>query len=100
MGPDLSLPAATALQMKLYCMVCRRTVPDERVRRGSPYCSKDCREVYRKARRDWRATKHCRLCGRPVRKTLDGTASAGKGCGAGGGRSSKLGLLPQGHRAR
>ncbi len=81
-------------------MVCRRALPEKRFRRRSPYCSGECRATYRKARRDWQATKHCRLCGRPARKLQEAAAGGRKGKGAGRSRSSKVGLLLRGHRAR
>ena len=67
--------------MKFYCMVCRRVVPELRVRRKSPYCSKECRGVSRRARRDWMAKRRCRLCGRAFRRRLERPARAGKGKG-------------------
>jgi hypothetical protein len=33
----------------LYCIVDRKPIPDERVRRGAKTCSKDCQKLFRRA---------------------------------------------------
>jgi hypothetical protein len=48
----------------VYCCVCKSPVLEKRANRGSHFCSEQCHEQYRRARRDWRAAKACRLCGR------------------------------------
>ena len=55
--------------MKRYCTLCGHEIADQkRIRRGSPYCSDDCRrQARREARADLGARK-CRLCGRVTRK--------------------------------
>jgi len=61
--------AGAPFPLALYCVVCRRPISEDRVARGSSYCSNDCRKAYRLARRDWRASRNCRLCGRKARKS-------------------------------
>jgi hypothetical protein len=53
--------------MTVYCCICKSPISEKRANRGSHFCSEPCHEAYRKQRRDWRASKSCRLCGRPAR---------------------------------
>jgi predicted nucleic acid-binding Zn ribbon protein len=60
--------------MVTYCTVCKALISEKRAARGSHFCSEPCHEAYRKQRRDWRASRYCRLCGRearPPRKTMN-----------------------------
>ena len=51
--------------MKILCCICGGAVPVKRANRGSHFCSEVCHEQYRHARRTWKASVECRLCGRP-----------------------------------
>jgi hypothetical protein len=50
--------------MTTYCTVCRGEIPEKRANRGSHFCSEACHERYRRERRNLKAGKACRLCGR------------------------------------
>lgn len=50
-----------------YCTVCTKQIPPKRVAHGGRTCSDECRREDDRQRRAWRATKKCRLCGRPKR---------------------------------
>jgi hypothetical protein len=54
--------------MTRYCTRCTGLIPDNRVARGSCFCSTGCRRLDRIDRRRSRAEKSCRLCGRASRK--------------------------------
>ena len=55
-----------------YCTICRNQITDERrLRRGSPYCSDDCRRLAKNEKRDHRAEEKCRLCGRKFRRKTE-----------------------------
>lgn len=54
--------------MTIFCTVCKVEVPEKRAIRGSHFCSNSCHGEYRRARRSWRASKACRLCGRPLKQ--------------------------------
>ena len=57
--------------MKRYCVKCRVEIDPKRVTRGSFFCglNKDrCRLEDRKARRAYKASKDCALCGRKARQ--------------------------------
>jgi len=59
--------------MMTFCTICKALISEKRATRGSHFCSEPCHEAYRKQRRDWRASKACRLCGRearPARKAI------------------------------
>jgi predicted nucleic acid-binding Zn ribbon protein len=47
-----------------YCTVCTKEIDEKRYARGSRFCSSECAKAHSKERRDWRASKACRLCGR------------------------------------
>jgi predicted nucleic acid-binding Zn ribbon protein len=47
-----------------YCTVCKEEIDEKRYARGSRFCSSECAKAHSKERRDWRASKACRLCGR------------------------------------
>jgi hypothetical protein len=60
--------------MLTYCTVCKAEISEKRANRGSFYCSEKCHEEHRRAKRNWRASRYCRLCGRearPPRKTMN-----------------------------
>lgn len=50
-----------------YCVRDRKEIDPKRVMRGSSFCSNECRREDLKERRDYRASKACRLCGRPAK---------------------------------
>lgn len=52
-----------------FCTRCQMPVDPKRVMRGSSFCSNECRRADLKDRRDYRAGKACRLCGRPPKQT-------------------------------
>lgn len=54
--------------MTTYCILCRAEIPVTRQRRGAATCRPECAREYRRQRRSERATRFCRLCGRPARK--------------------------------
>lgn len=56
--------------LRRFCIKCGREIDAKRVLRGSVTCGASCYQADRKARRAYRASKACRLCGRPpkVRK--------------------------------
>jgi hypothetical protein len=70
--------------VKTYCCVDRKLIPEKRARRGSKFCSNECHGVYRIARRQEKAKKACRLCGRgmPKRKQEEAVRSAHSVAGA------------------
>jgi predicted nucleic acid-binding Zn ribbon protein len=47
-----------------YCTICKAEIDEKRYARGSRFCSPECAKTASKERRDWRASKACRLCGR------------------------------------
>lgn len=52
-----------------YCTICRAEIADDkRLRRGSPYCSDDCRRTAKTEKRERTAGEKCRLCGRRFRQ--------------------------------
>jgi hypothetical protein len=57
--------------MKTYCVLCRSEIPADRQRRRAVTCSPEHQREYRYQRRSQRATRFCRLCGRPLRKKSD-----------------------------
>jgi ArsR family metal-binding transcriptional regulator len=56
--------------MKRFCFRCKARVSLERVRRGSIYCTDECRRVAKIEALRERAKKKCRLCGNKLPKTL------------------------------
>lgn len=54
------------LQMRRICTraLCAQSIDDKRTVRGSCFCSIECKEADKKARRLYRANRHCRTCGR------------------------------------
>lgn len=50
-----------------YCVRCKTEIDPKRVMRSSSFCSNECRKEDLKARRDFRAARACRLCGRPAK---------------------------------
>lgn len=50
-----------------FCVRCREPIDPKRVMRGSSFCSNECRKADLKDRRDYRASRACRLCGRPAK---------------------------------
>jgi hypothetical protein len=58
-------------QMKRYCVKCRTEISSKRTTRGSFFCGENndrCRIEDKKARRAYKASKDCALCGRKARK--------------------------------
>jgi len=51
-----------------YCTFCKQEISLKRVRRGSCYCSRECRRKAKNNMRDFRAQFACRHCGRPPMK--------------------------------
>jgi hypothetical protein len=51
-----------------FCTRCREPIDPKRVMRGSSFCSNECRKADLNKRRDYRASKACRLCGRPPKR--------------------------------
>jgi hypothetical protein len=47
-----------------HCMVCKAEISEKRYARNCRFCGPECAKTYAKQRRDWRASKQCRLCGR------------------------------------
>jgi len=84
--------------MKLYCTVCRKPLPEIRRRRGSPYCRDECREKYRRWRRNWRAERFCRLCGRGVRQPKCGPQGVQARVITGPAQRRKRKLVPLAHK--
>jgi hypothetical protein len=84
--------------VKLYCTVCRRPLPEIRKRRGSPYCRDECREKYRRWRRNWRAERFCRLCGRGVREPKCGPQNLRATASASRAQRKKQKLVPRAHK--
>ena len=62
-----------------YCTRCRARVPDKSAAHGGSFCSPQCRNADKKARRAWRAAKACRLCGRAARKTKNALGECAPG---------------------
>lgn len=54
--------------MKRFCFRCKARVSLERVRRGSIYCTDECRRVAKIEALRERAKKKCRLCGNKLPK--------------------------------
>jgi hypothetical protein len=54
--------------MTTYCVLCREPIPADRQRRGAVTCSSDHQREYRRQRRNERALRNCRLCGRKTKK--------------------------------
>jgi len=54
--------------MTTYCVLCRGEIPADRERRRAVTCCREHQREYRRQRRFQRATRSCRLCGRPIRK--------------------------------
>jgi len=50
-----------------FCTRCGAPIDPKRVMRGSSFCGTPCRRDDAKERRAYRASKACRLCGRPAR---------------------------------
>jgi hypothetical protein len=50
-----------------FCCHCRGEIPEKRLRRGSNFCSPECAQNDRNARRRYLGQFHCRQCGRPMR---------------------------------
>jgi DNA repair exonuclease SbcCD ATPase subunit len=62
--------------MNRFCFRCRKRVSLERVRRGSIYCTDECRRVAKIEALRERAKKKCRLCGNKLPKTRRVEAAA------------------------
>lgn len=60
-----------------FCVRCKTEVDPKRVMRGSSFCSNECRKEDLKERRDYRASKACRLCGRPAKHRKPSIVSSG-----------------------
>lgn len=59
-----------------FCVRCLSPIDPKRVMRGSCFDTNECRKDDLKERRAFRASKACRLCGRPARrKTTPNAAS-------------------------
>jgi len=54
--------------MTTYCVLCRAEIPEDRQRRRAVTCCAEHQREYRRQRRSQRATRFCRLCGRPIGK--------------------------------
>lgn len=54
--------------MIVYCTWCKAQLDERRTYRGSRFCSQVCADRYARERRNLRAGKACRLCGREARK--------------------------------
>jgi len=57
-----------------FCVICKAEISEKRFARGSHFCSESCHERYRTIRRNWRASKYCRLCGREAKQKKQETA--------------------------
>jgi endogenous inhibitor of DNA gyrase (YacG/DUF329 family) len=51
------------VEMERRCTKCGQPVSAKRVIQNSYYCSDRCRLIDRRARRQWKASRFCRLCG-------------------------------------
>jgi 5-methylcytosine-specific restriction endonuclease McrA len=49
--------------MTIFCVMCRKPIPEVRAIRGSYTCEQACHNEYRKQRRAEIAKRSCRLCG-------------------------------------
>jgi len=56
--------ARDALARRIYCRICRRPLPLKRLLRGGTECSDRCHKKFERWRRNYRASRYCRLCGR------------------------------------
>jgi len=65
-------------EMRRYCSRCRGPLDDRAIIRRATF-HKECSKLDRKARREYRASKRCRLCGRAARKPRN-LPSASAGC--------------------
>lgn len=62
-------PNQIPAEMIRYCIHCREQLDEKRTIRGSIFCAKpECRSADRKARRQFKASRNCRLCGRRARR--------------------------------
>ena len=54
------------LQMRRLCThaLCGKAIDVKRTVKGSSFCSNECKAADKKARRLYRANRHCRTCGR------------------------------------
>src|SRR5882724_5458089 len=55
-------------QIERYCVRCRTLIPENRVSRGSCFCTSECRHQDKIERRRAKAEKCCRPCGRKLLK--------------------------------
>ena len=64
--------------LSLHCVVCSNVIDEKRARRGAVTCSTECSKELSKRRRDDKATRNCRLCGRRMRapRAMDSQISA------------------------
>jgi len=68
------------------CRICARAlcgepIDDKRTVKGASFCSSECKAADKKARRSYRASRHCQTCGRAAGKrrpeeTLEGLSSS------------------------
>jgi hypothetical protein len=60
--------------LERFCVRDKVPIPPDRVKRGSVFCSAECRRLDKIERRKEKAGKSCRLCGRalPSKKTARG----------------------------
>jgi hypothetical protein len=65
-------------EMRRYCSRCREPLEDRAIIRRATF-HPECSKLDRKARREYRASKRCRLCGRSARK-LRRLPGASAGC--------------------
>lgn len=52
-------------RIESFCVVCKDPIPDERVKKGSVTCKKECADARRKAQRTLQDDRECRYCRRP-----------------------------------
>jgi hypothetical protein len=56
------------MSLNIRCVICAELVPEERSKRGAITCTPEHGKELGKRRRDDKAGKSCRLCGRRTRK--------------------------------
>ena len=52
-------------RIKAYCVVCTNEIPEDRVRKQSVTCKKECSDARRRAQRTLQDDRECRYCRRP-----------------------------------
>jgi predicted nucleic acid-binding Zn ribbon protein len=50
---------------EIFCTICKKTVPEDRVLRQAVTCSKECARTLKNLRRQKRDQKKCRYCAMP-----------------------------------